>query len=146
MVVSLIWMMFIGIIMIIIMIIVIITIIITIIIRCLEFTNCDGVMSSEAILENPTLFSPSSPSSLTQIDIAIEYLNFCQKYPTAPRSARTHLMKMLHRYIQRYEHKYSIYSAYINRSYNNVIVIRLTEYNIFLLNSFLSTFSVRRQD
>ena len=70
--------------------------------KCLEYTKCDGVMSSEAILENPTLFCCSN-ISLTQIEIAEEYLSYCQKYPsTFIRTARTHLMKMLHRYLQKH--------------------------------------------
>lgn len=68
--------------------------------KCLEYTKCDGVMSSEAILENPTLFSAITITpSLTQLDLADEYLQYCQRYPTFVRTARTHLMKFLHRYI-----------------------------------------------
>ena len=72
--------------------------------KCLDYTKCDGVMSSEAILENPTLFSNTTMIPLlTQIDIADEYLQYCQKYPsTFIRSARTHLMKFLHRYLQKH--------------------------------------------
>jgi len=29
--------------------------------KCLEYTGCDGVMTSEAILENPAFFDPSWP-------------------------------------------------------------------------------------
>lgn len=37
--------------------------------RCLNATGCEGVMSSEAILENAVLFDPSA-TSVTQLDIA----------------------------------------------------------------------------
>jgi tRNA-dihydrouridine synthase 1 len=29
-------------------------------IKCLDYTGCDGVMSSESILEYPALFDPTS--------------------------------------------------------------------------------------
>ena len=72
--------------------------------RCLEYTKCDGVMSSEAILENPTLFcTKCSLTPLTQIEVAEEYLSYCQKYPSAfIRQARSHLMRILHRYLHKH--------------------------------------------
>jgi len=32
--------------------------------RCLEYTKCDGIMSSEAVYENPALFNPNPPSQV----------------------------------------------------------------------------------
>jgi len=31
---------------------------------CLEYTKCDGIMSSEAVYENPALFDPNPPSQV----------------------------------------------------------------------------------
>eukprot|EP00924_Labyrinthula_sp_SR-Ha-C_P016000 maker-scaffold_4-snap-gene-16.5-mRNA-1 protein AED:0.02 eAED:0.02 QI:0/0/0.5/1/1/1/2/491/366 len=63
---------------------------------CLEQTNCDGVMTSEAILENPyPLFLDGKVP--TQFDVAREYLSFCEKYPGATsKMKRTHLFRFLH--------------------------------------------------
>jgi len=63
--------------------------------RCLAETGVDGVMSSEAVLENPALFQRTIP----QIDLAEQYLDFCRQYPVHPiKCVRSHLIKMLHRY------------------------------------------------
>ena len=64
--------------------------------RCLSYTGCDGVMSSEAILENPTLFCGND--SITMIDLTLEYLEYAEKYRAPWSSIRGHCMKMLHRY------------------------------------------------
>jgi len=75
--------------------------------RCLEFTKADGVMSSEAILENPALFAepPCSTNSSNvnhhrQIVLAHEYLEECRQHSAALhyRTIRSHLQKMLFRY------------------------------------------------
>lgn len=64
--------------------------------RCLMHTGCDGVMSSESILENPSLFSGSD--SITMIDLTLEYLEYAERYKAPWSSIRGHCMKMLHRY------------------------------------------------
>jgi tRNA-dihydrouridine synthase 1 len=71
--------------------------------RCLGITGCNGVMSSEGVLENPTIFSGginSEGRKLTQLDIAEEYLSYCRKYPepTILKKIRGHMMKFLYRY------------------------------------------------
>ena len=38
--------------------------------KCLDFTNCDAVMSAEGLLENPALFSGIVPD---MDELAIEY-------------------------------------------------------------------------
>lgn len=45
-------------------------------IKCMEYTGCDGVMSSESILEYPALFDNSRIYDLD--DIALEYLQFAE--------------------------------------------------------------------
>jgi tRNA-dihydrouridine synthase 1 len=69
--------------------------------RCLDATGCDGVMSSEAILESPTLFAlPENVLHLSHLDMTDEYLQFCIRYPVWPfKSVRSHVYKYLHRYL-----------------------------------------------
>jgi len=45
----------------------------------LKFTGCDGVMSSEAILEYPALFDPSQDYDID--DLALEYIDMYERYP-----------------------------------------------------------------
>lgn len=75
--------------------------------RCLEVTGCDGVMSSEGVLENPGLFT----SNLNLIEgyyanhlkLAEEYLDICEKYPVWYfKTIRSHLQKMMYRYCVRH--------------------------------------------
>ncbi len=66
-------------------------------IRCLEYTGCDGVMSSESILEYPPLFDPQE--SLYDIDqVALQYLDLVDKYPGEAdlKNTRSHLHKFLY--------------------------------------------------
>jgi tRNA-dihydrouridine synthase 1 len=62
----------------------------------LNYTKCDGVMSSESILEYPALFEPSKIYDLD--DLCIEYLDFYEKYPGEAtfNIARAHVHKFLH--------------------------------------------------
>ena len=66
---------------------------------CLAVTGADGVMSSEALLECPGLFSGcvrADGTTASQFDLAREYLEFAVSHgPTAPGTAKSHLMKML---------------------------------------------------
>lgn len=71
--------------------------------RCLAVTKADGVMTSEAILENPALFcnniDPVTGKYLSQLDLAEEYLDLCVTYPTYHmKTVRSHLLKYLYRY------------------------------------------------
>jgi tRNA-dihydrouridine synthase len=65
-------------------------------IKCLEYTGCDGVMSSEAILEYPALFDGSKILDID--DLALEYLQMVDKYPGESdlKSVRSHCHKFLH--------------------------------------------------
>jgi len=67
--------------------------------ECMKVTGADGVMSSEAILENPGLFWQPSSSlpSPSQVIVASEYLELAQKYPPPNlKFIRAHVFKMLH--------------------------------------------------
>ncbi|CAI5707720.1 unnamed protein product [Peronospora effusa] len=67
--------------------------------RCLEATGCDGVMSSEGLLENPALFADSNnkPGQDTSfLQLARQYLEYATLYPPAnDKIVRAHLFKML---------------------------------------------------
>lgn len=67
--------------------------------RCLEATGCDGVMSSEGLLENPALFADinNSPGvDISYIDLALQYLDCAAEYPPASEKIiRAHLFKIL---------------------------------------------------
>jgi tRNA-dihydrouridine synthase len=87
--------------------------------KCLEYTGAAGIMSSEALLENPGLFSPTasdescmSPRQILerQFHYATLYLDLATAYPPVPGSmggdnashsiVKAHLFKFLHRYFQ----------------------------------------------
>ncbi|KAG6964069.1 hypothetical protein JG687_00006190 [Phytophthora cactorum] len=67
--------------------------------RCLEATGCDGVMSSEGLLENPALFSETNntPGENTSfLELARRYLECATLYPPASdKIVRAHLFKIL---------------------------------------------------
>lgn len=64
--------------------------------KALALTGCDGVMSSESILEYAALFDNSKVHDMDEI--ALEYLDLYEKYPgEANRSCiRAHMFKFLH--------------------------------------------------
>ena len=63
------------------------------VVDCLEYTGVDGVMSAEALLENPALFS----GEVHDLDnLAMEYLELYEKYPGKQRWIKPHLFKFLH--------------------------------------------------
>ncbi|RLM95394.1 hypothetical protein BBO99_00007711 [Phytophthora kernoviae] len=67
--------------------------------RCLEATGCDGVMSSEGLLENPALFAETdnTPGNDTSfMELAKKYLGYATLYPPASdKIVRAHLFKIL---------------------------------------------------
>ncbi|UKJ87782.2 tRNA-dihydrouridine(20a/20b) synthase (NAD(P)(+)) [Theileria orientalis] len=68
--------------------------------RCLDYTGADAVMSSEAILENPYLFSGRQYNN---IDIFEEYLSILKESPRQKLSCiKGHAFKMLYRYARRH--------------------------------------------
>jgi tRNA-dihydrouridine synthase 1 len=64
--------------------------------KCLEYTGCDGVMSSESILEYPALFDNSQFYDLDLL--ASDYISMVEKYPGEAdlKNIRSHLHKFLH--------------------------------------------------
>lgn len=66
--------------------------------RCLAYTGCEGVMSSEALLCNPSVFSGRRVDS---IQIAREYLSIALELspPTEQSMVRAHLFKMLYQHV-----------------------------------------------
>ncbi|GFE53684.1 tRNA-dihydrouridine synthase 4 [Babesia ovis] len=64
--------------------------------KCLEYTGADAVMSSEALLEKPYLFSGRTYNHL---DIMQEYLDLVRLYPNqSPCCIRTHSFRILYQY------------------------------------------------
>lgn len=64
--------------------------------KALDFTGCDGVMSSESILEYPALFDPSKVYDMD--DLIEEYLDFAERYPGESnlKVIADHLFKFMH--------------------------------------------------
>lgn len=63
--------------------------------KALELTGCDGVMSSESILENAALFS----GEMKDMDeLTLEYLDLYEKYPGEGNRSiiRAHMFKFLY--------------------------------------------------
>jgi len=77
--------------------------------RCLEATGCDAVMSSEAVLETPSLFAPGLPAEMrpqvlpvSQDVLTAEYLELAQLYGTSLRCVKAHLFKFLYAGLQQH--------------------------------------------
>jgi tRNA-dihydrouridine synthase 1 len=65
-------------------------------IRCLLMTGCDGVMTSEAILEYPAIFDNRQIYDLDML--TLDYLEMVRKYPGEAdlKCIRSHVHKFLH--------------------------------------------------
>lgn len=77
------------------------------VLKCLEYTKCDGVMSSEALLENPRLFTKEGDYKFkydyinSQFDIVDQYIDLVKSYKLPQQyylGVRSHLFKFLHRF------------------------------------------------
>jgi tRNA-dihydrouridine synthase len=66
------------------------------------YIGADGVMTSEAILENPALFARNLNENneyRTLVDLAEEYLHMAIKYPGSQiKTTRNHMMKFFYKY------------------------------------------------
>lgn len=67
--------------------------------ECIEETKVDGVMSSEAVLEDPLLFVGGVKDTNDNLKIAEEYLEFAKKYniPGHDSCIRPHMFKLIFR-------------------------------------------------
>lgn len=82
--------------------------------KCLEETGVDGIMSSEAILEYPPLFTETNVQSTDnkrtgpgRLQMAQDYLDLCKEFPpdeggqgTGMKCVRAHLHRFLHKDLQ----------------------------------------------
>lgn len=75
---------------------------------CLKATGAEGVLSADALLENPALFAgfrtpewvengqdSCKDGNIDQADLLVEYLKLCEKHPVPWRMIRAHVHKML---------------------------------------------------
>ncbi|QDZ25203.1 dihydrouridine synthase [Chloropicon primus] len=92
--------------------------------KCIEFTGCEGVLSADPLLKNPTLFS-TEKSEFGEPDcpwqnclILQEYLDLCETYPTPQRMIRAHVHKLLGNY-------FSVFPDVRQRMNNEVSTIQL---------------------
>jgi tRNA-dihydrouridine synthase 1 len=80
------------------------------VVECLQYTGVDGVMSSEAILEYPALFTDTNTESVGgkrtgpgRLQLGREYLKICETYPPEKggqgngiKCIRAHVHKFMH--------------------------------------------------
>jgi tRNA-dihydrouridine synthase 1 len=59
---------------------------------CLAVTGCDGVMAASGLLENPSLFTNITKTPKL---IALEYLEYAEKYHALMRYVRAHVLQIL---------------------------------------------------
>lgn len=66
------------------------------VVRCFEATGCDAVMSSEALLETPSLYAGAAgrPPAF-QEDLAMEYLDLARQYTPKDKCIKAHLFHFL---------------------------------------------------
>lgn len=68
---------------------------------CMEYTGAVGVMSAEALLEDPALFRPSrldpdgAKSPTEGCELLLEYLDLAETYTTPFRMIRGHAFSLL---------------------------------------------------
>mmetsp|Transcript_12187 Transcript_12187/g.15984 ORF Transcript_12187/g.15984 Transcript_12187/m.15984 type:complete len:513 (-) Transcript_12187:47-1585(-) len=103
--------------------------------KCLAYTGADGVMSSEALLENPMLFdeqksSPDILASLSAKDIAhrqlgvtFEYLSLVMQYPTHYGAFKSHVFKFLHRLFEVQTDLRAVFGSKKTALYEDMIAI-----------------------
>lgn len=68
------------------------------VVKCFEETKCDAVMSSEALLEYPALFSGEELYNMD--DLALEYLDISKQINNDSNYIRSHMFKFMYRALQ----------------------------------------------
>ena len=66
--------------------------------RCFKATQVDGVMSAEAVLENPAFFhdGPGAEAPFSrQLRLTDEYLALCEAHPPEMKVVKKHVMQFL---------------------------------------------------
>ncbi len=87
----------------------------------------------EAVLENPALFHGGydlNGIKLSQIDIAVEYIQYCKLYPepTLRKKIRGHMMKYLYRYfLVHFEERDRTGAAQTLEEYEDIIDVSKTD-------------------
>ena len=67
-------------------------------VKCMDATGVNAVMSSEALLENPSMFLPTP--ELNQIKIALGYIDECRlNHPGNMKIVKAHMFKFLYPYL-----------------------------------------------
>mmetsp|Transcript_8429 Transcript_8429/g.11786 ORF Transcript_8429/g.11786 Transcript_8429/m.11786 type:complete len:454 (-) Transcript_8429:135-1496(-) len=81
--------------------------------KCLKQTEADGVMVSEAILENPMIFSGKTPDG---VQIAKEYLEHARLYPCPliGHAMRPHMFKFLYRDLMKFTDLRDAFHSFTN--------------------------------
>lgn len=76
------------------------------VIQNLEFTNADGVMSAEGILDDPAIFARYDSNNNyppNKIDLAIEYIELVEKHPVIMKSIIFHVRRILKEELAEYQ-------------------------------------------
>lgn len=70
----------------------------------LTFTNADGIMCAEGLLDNPALYSFTSSNIAypTTIQLAYEYLDMVEKYPIGMKSVVFHIRRICREALSKY--------------------------------------------
>ncbi|WCJ31256.1 tRNA-dihydrouridine synthase B [Euphorbia peplus] len=79
---------------------------------CLKETGADGLLCADSLLENPALFAGFRTAewavgsvrdgNLEQVDLLVEYLELCEKFPVPWRMIRDHINRMLGAWFKMY--------------------------------------------
>ena len=86
------------------------------VVACLEHTGADGIMSSEAVLEYPPIFTESGTAAVggkrtgpSRLSIARQYLQYSEQYPpnkagqgSGMKCIRAHFHRILHGDLEKY--------------------------------------------